>query len=47
MHGNPRKYEGMRRAYWYATMTEDAVQRSRWTFHEVVIINLTQTQKPL
>ncbi len=38
-----RKYEGMRRAYWYAglaersqAMTEEAVQRSRWTFYEVV-----------
>jgi hypothetical protein len=30
------KYEGMRRTYWYAAMTEDAVQRSRWTFYEVV-----------
>ncbi len=31
-----RKYEGMRRTYWYAAMTEDAAQRSRWTFCEVV-----------
>ncbi len=31
-----RKYEGMRRACWYAAMTEDAAQRSRWTFYEVV-----------
>jgi hypothetical protein len=23
------KYEGMRRTYWYAAMSEDAVQRSR------------------
>ncbi len=30
------KYEGMRRTYWYAAMTEDAVQHSRWTFYEVV-----------
>jgi len=36
-----RKYEGMRRTYWYAAMTEDAAQRSRWTFHEVVRIALT------
>jgi len=27
-----RKYDGMRRTYWYAAMTEDAAQRSRWTF---------------
>ena len=31
-----RKYEGMRRTYWYAAMTEDAAQRSIWTFYEVV-----------
>jgi general secretion pathway protein H len=31
-----RKYEGMRRTCVYAAMTEDAAQRSRWTFHEVV-----------
>jgi len=31
-----RKYEGMKRTYWYAAMTEDAAQRSRWTFYEVV-----------
>jgi hypothetical protein len=30
------KYEGMRRTYWYAAMTADAVQRSRWAFYEVV-----------
>ncbi len=36
MHGETRKYEGMRRTYWYAAMTEDAVQRSIWTFYEVV-----------
>ena len=33
-----RKYEGMRRTYVYAAMTEDAAQRSRWTFYEVVTI---------
>jgi hypothetical protein len=38
MHGETRKYEGMRRAYWYAAMTENAAQRSRWTFYEVVKI---------
>jgi hypothetical protein len=32
-----RKYEGMRRTYLYAAMTEDAAQRSRWTFCEVVM----------
>ena len=26
----------MRRTYWYAAMTEDAAQRSRWAFYEVV-----------
>ncbi len=31
-----RKYEGMRRTYWYVAMTEDVAQRSRWTFYEVV-----------
>jgi hypothetical protein len=36
MHGETRKYEVMRRIYWYAAMTEDAAQRSRWTFYEVV-----------
>ena len=36
MHGKTHKYEGMRRTYWYAAMSEDAVQRSRWTFCEVV-----------
>ena len=30
------KYEGMRRTYWYAGMSENAVQRSRWTFYKVV-----------
>jgi len=35
MHGETRKYEGMRRPYRYAAMTEDAAQRSRWTFCEV------------
>ena len=34
-----RKYEGMRRTYWYAAMTKYAAQRSRWTFYEVVRIN--------
>jgi len=36
MHGKTHKYEGMGRTYWYAAMSEDAVQRSRWTFYEVV-----------
>ena len=36
MHGKTHKYEGMRHTYWYAAMSEDAVQRSRWTFYEVV-----------
>ncbi len=36
MYGKTRKYEGMSRTYWYAAMTEDAVQRSRWTSYEVV-----------
>jgi hypothetical protein len=31
-----RKYEGMKRTYGYAAMTEDVAQRSRWTFYEVV-----------
>ena len=35
-----RKYEGTRRTYWYAAMTEDAAQRSRWTFYDVVNTNL-------
>jgi hypothetical protein len=35
-----RKYEGMRRTYLYAAMTEDAAQRSRWTFYEVVKVDL-------
>ena len=30
------KYKGMRRTCVYAAMTEDAAQRSRWTFYEVV-----------
>ena len=30
------KYESMRRSYWCVAMSEDAVQRSRWTFCEVV-----------
>ncbi len=43
MHEKARKYEGMRRTYWYAGLaersqakTEDAAQRNRWTFYEVV-----------
>jgi len=36
MHGKTRKYEGMRRTYLYAAMTEDAAQRSRWTFYVIV-----------
>ena len=39
MYGETRKHEGMRRAYWYVAMTEDAAQRSRWTFREVVSFN--------
>jgi hypothetical protein len=38
MYGETRKYEGMRRTYWYAAMTENEAQRSRWTFYEVVKI---------
>ena len=38
MHGKTHKYEGMKRTYWYAAMSEDAVQRCRWTFYEVVKI---------
>ena len=26
----------MKRTYWYAAMSENEVQRSRWTFYEVV-----------
>jgi hypothetical protein len=40
MHGETRKYEGMRRTYWYAAMTEDAAQRGRWTFYEVVKVTV-------
>ena len=40
MHGKTHKYEGMRHTYWYAAMSEDAVQRSRWTFYEVVNLNI-------
>jgi hypothetical protein len=40
MHGKTHKYEGMKLTYWYAAMSEDAVQHSRWTFYEVV--NLDQ-----
>jgi hypothetical protein len=29
MHGKTHKYEGMRHTYWYAAMSEDAVQHSR------------------
>ena len=36
MRGEMRKYEGMKRTYWYAAMTEEAAQRRRWTFYEVV-----------
>jgi len=36
MHGKTRKFEGMRRTCLYAAMTENAAQRSRWTFCEVV-----------
>ena len=39
------KYEGMRRTYWYAAMSEDAVQRSRWTFYEVVNIERSSITK--
>jgi hypothetical protein len=40
-----RKYEGMRRTYLYAAMTEDAAQRSRWTFYEVVNFILKEFKK--
>ena len=50
MHGKMRKYEGMRRTYVYAglaelsqAMTEDAAQRSRWTFYEVVISGILRS----
>jgi hypothetical protein len=43
MHGKTHKYEGMGCTSWYAglaelsqAMSEDAVQRSRWTFYEVL-----------
>ena len=43
MHGKTNKYERMGCTYWYAglaersqAMSEDAVQRSRWTFYKVV-----------
>ncbi len=39
MHGETRESLGMRCAYWYAVMTEDEAQRSRWTFYEVVNVN--------
>jgi len=39
------KYEGMKRTYWYAAMSEDAVQRSRWTFYEVVNIERSSITK--
>jgi hypothetical protein len=38
MHGQTRESLEMRRAYGYVEMTEDEVQRSRWTFCEVVNI---------
>jgi len=38
MHGKTRKYEGMRRTYWYAAMTEYAVQRSRWMFSGSLLV---------
>ena len=31
-----RKFDGMRRTYPYAAMTENAAQRRRWTFYEAV-----------
>ena len=34
--GKARKYEGMRRTDLYGAMSENAAQRSRWTFDEVV-----------
>jgi hypothetical protein len=37
-----RKYERMRRTYWYAAMTEDAAQHSRWTFYEVVLFDFSK-----
>jgi hypothetical protein len=33
----------MRCADWYAAMSEDAVQRSRWTFYEVVKVERKRT----
>jgi hypothetical protein len=41
MHGKTHKYERLRHTYWYAAMSEDAVQRNRWTFYEVVNIKYT------
>ncbi len=46
MHGETCKYEGMRRAYWHAAMTEDAAQRSRWTFYEVVLTCKKYIKRP-
>jgi len=28
----------MRRTFWYAAVTKDAVQRRRWAFYEVVTV---------
>jgi hypothetical protein len=40
-----RKSDGMRRTYLYAAMTEDAVQRRRWTFYEAVKFNASLYDK--
>jgi hypothetical protein len=39
MHGKTNKYEGMGCTDWYAAMSEDEVQRSRWAFYEAVNFN--------
>jgi hypothetical protein len=44
MHGETLKYEGMKRTYRYAAMTEDAAQCSRWIFSEVVLIEGSSPQ---
>ena len=37
----------MRRTEKYAAMTKDAAQRSRWTFYQAVIIEITETMRIL
>ena len=39
MHGKTHKHEGMRRTYWYAAMSEDAVQRSPSTVLRAVSLS--------